>query len=276
MDLWKTPQPVFVEDRRRLNQNEFLKDTLIRFWLKWIQYGTSPAEEIAIRDNSIHVFDTQHYSQLLCKGAKQMTQTKYEKLPLFEKTMLIIPINVSNMHWFVAAIANPGLIGQTINRRNKDDPLPCIIFLDTYPELIDESQSDTIRTNLTKWMIAEMHARGMVSSNHEPVLDMHFVRVPHQDNGFDCALCACYYTYVLLKTKLKIRVGDVYNKKGKELDTSKQFKTFQDFISSTRYQPDLPQFRKHMLKLTSFIATRFRHVNAANNKNNSADVLPIK
>lgn len=114
-------------DFYRLEEAEYLNDTLIEFGLKhhWFAMpeetnGTSEA----FTRNDIHVFNSFFYKKLSVRNKPGYKETNpdgpswpaYEtvrkwtnKVDVFSKKMLIVPIN-ENLHWYLAVILNPGAI----------------------------------------------------------------------------------------------------------------------------------------------------------------------
>ena len=119
---------VSEEDYCTLEDESFLNDTIISFYLNWIQHSIVPVES---REKT-HMFTTYFYSKLttrppklrnklhpiednvnLTPGEKRHERVKRwtKKVNIFEKDFIIVPIN-EHSHWFVAVICFPGMIGK--------------------------------------------------------------------------------------------------------------------------------------------------------------------
>lgn len=96
-------------DIERLDDREFLNDTIIEIGLKYL------LKEIKDRDPELHsqiyVFSSFFY-KLISEG-KRDRKTAYEavkrwttKVDIFEKKYLVVPIN-EKMHWYLAILLNP-------------------------------------------------------------------------------------------------------------------------------------------------------------------------
>ncbi|KAI7819773.1 hypothetical protein BC939DRAFT_479305 [Gamsiella multidivaricata] len=86
---------IHPEDVSRLNEGEFLNDTLIEFGLKYILANLENRDpELADQTKGIR-YD----------AVKSWTN----KIDLFSKKYIIIPIH-ENVHWYLAIITNPGLL----------------------------------------------------------------------------------------------------------------------------------------------------------------------
>ncbi|CAO3564611.1 unnamed protein product [Mortierella alpina] len=104
---------VHVEDISRLDEGEFLNDTLIEFGLKYI-YSNLEALDPELADQT-YIFNSFFYQRLLAKPGKGMSSS-YDaikswtnKIDIFSKKFIIVPIH-EHMHWYLAIITNPGLL----------------------------------------------------------------------------------------------------------------------------------------------------------------------
>ncbi|CDO70841.1 hypothetical protein BN946_scf184801.g34 [Trametes cinnabarina] len=95
-------------DLRRLDNGQYLNDTLIEFGLKlWLDNLRSEQPELA---EQVHVFNSFFYKKL---NSKKEIQDSYpsvrkwtSKVDIFKKKYIIVPIN-ENFHWYLAIIINP-------------------------------------------------------------------------------------------------------------------------------------------------------------------------
>jgi Ulp1 family protease len=112
----------------RLEEAEYLNDTLIEFGLKYHWFdlddeAAAPAGKKLKRED-IHIFNSFFYKKLSVRnkpGYKEanpngLSWPAYEtvkkwtnKVNIFAKKMLIVPIN-ENLHWYLAIILNPGAV----------------------------------------------------------------------------------------------------------------------------------------------------------------------
>ncbi|WFD25998.1 Ulp1 peptidase [Malassezia nana] len=105
-------------DLNRLQENEYLNDTLIEFGLRFCQ------EQIKSRDpplaQQIYVFNTFFYQKLTEHRDRSKSYEHVRKwtnrVNIFEKKYIVVPIH-ENMHWYLAIVVNPHMI---LKRR---DPL---------------------------------------------------------------------------------------------------------------------------------------------------------
>ncbi|GAA5937981.1 uncharacterized protein JCM15063_005430 [Sporobolomyces koalae] len=109
-------------DKKRLNDEEFLNDTLIEFGLKKAIVEVKRADEQRSDPDKVaplvHVFNSFFYKKL--SSGKQVAEDKAKgiftpyylvekwtkKFNLFDKKYIVIPIN-EHLHWYLAVIVNP-------------------------------------------------------------------------------------------------------------------------------------------------------------------------
>ncbi|KAJ9101714.1 hypothetical protein QFC21_003053 [Naganishia friedmannii] len=125
-------------DFYRLEEAEYLNDTLIEFGLKYNWAGLSEdkaetPQQFARED--IHIFNSFFYKKLSVRNRPSLKEANpdtpswpaYEtvrkwtrKVDVFSKRMLVIPIN-ENLHWYLAVILNPGAILRKKWRNGSED-----------------------------------------------------------------------------------------------------------------------------------------------------------
>ncbi|ORZ11332.1 hypothetical protein BCR41DRAFT_357046 [Lobosporangium transversale] len=112
---------VRVDDMSRLNDDEFLNDTLIEFGLKYI-HASVENENRELAD-ATYIFNSFFYERLVTKSGKginyESVRSWTNKIDIFSKKFIIIPIH-ENVHWYLAIISNPGLLLSTENRIDTD------------------------------------------------------------------------------------------------------------------------------------------------------------
>ncbi|KAG0055306.1 hypothetical protein BGZ83_009064 [Gryganskiella cystojenkinii] len=104
---------VMSEDLSRLDEDEFLNDTLIEFGLKYIHTNLEKSKpEVA---HQTYIFNSFFYQKLASKPptgkhcSYDLVKSWTNKVDLFSKKYIIIPIH-ENVHWYLAIITNPGLL----------------------------------------------------------------------------------------------------------------------------------------------------------------------
>ncbi|RKP03669.1 hypothetical protein CXG81DRAFT_16899 [Caulochytrium protostelioides] len=120
---------VHTSDYLRLDRGEFLNDTVIEFYLRYMLEQPSVQ---AIRSD-IHMFNSFFYHQLTStKAAKRSrssarpviaydrVKTWTAKIDIFAKKYVFVPIN-QHLHWFLALIVNPGRLLVDAARRAESE-----------------------------------------------------------------------------------------------------------------------------------------------------------
>ncbi|KAF9968613.1 hypothetical protein BGZ70_001349 [Mortierella alpina] len=113
---------VRAEDVSRLDDGEFLNDTLIEFGLRYAHANVELKNE-ALADQ-IYIFNTFFYQRLNTKPTKgavssyDAVKSWTAKVDLFAMKYIIVPIH-ENLHWYLAIITNPGLL------LKHGQPAPC-------------------------------------------------------------------------------------------------------------------------------------------------------
>ncbi|KAK9764120.1 hypothetical protein K7432_008646 [Basidiobolus ranarum] len=120
---------VTSDDVYRLSEGEFLNDTLVEFYMRYIHNDLSK-KNLQLSEK-IHFFNPFFYHRLTQKDS---TSDVYErvkkwtsKIDLFEKDFIFVPIN-ENLHWYLALICFPALLlantsfdQLVVNPETKDD-----------------------------------------------------------------------------------------------------------------------------------------------------------
>jgi sentrin-specific protease 7 len=208
-------------DVERLNEGEFLNDSLIDWYL---QRCYDRIKEQSYKDK-VHIFSTQFYP-LLKKDPERAAQRVPlpSKTKIFEKDFLFIPVN-ENAHWTLFVVCYPGK-DNPYNKKTTDMKQPtCIMNIDslgsshrTASRKIREylSLRYKVEYNVEKKFDAE-NIPGMVSS------------VPGQDNHCDCGVFLLHYVDLFCEQMYKLPIP-LNNKEWFELS-------------------DIPQKRKRMREI---------------------------
>ncbi|KAI9343250.1 hypothetical protein BDR26DRAFT_963472 [Obelidium mucronatum] len=223
---------IHKEDLERLQEGEFLNDTLIEFYIRYttLTYNSD-------RLDKFHIFNTFFFQTLTTKdqGAEKLTiahtykklQRWTRKIDIFKKRFLIIPIN-ERIHWYLTVIWKPGAIlakepdskaadavivlddddddgGSVIventvglEQKTKDagDKLSC-----TYKLAIGKHPH--VGTNLVAYLAAEAKDKLNCSTIKETPTVI-YAKVQHQKNFCDCGLFLLHYIAVMLRCPDKV------------------------------------------------------------------------
>ncbi|EGG08377.1 Hypothetical protein MELLADRAFT_123256, partial [Melampsora larici-populina 98AG31] len=156
-----------VEDLSRLKPNRWLNDELINFYgiminLRSRNYHQNP------KFHNVHCFSSFFMTRFDADGY-QAVQRWTKKFNLFEKDLIIFPINIKNSHWIC------GVINLKMKRFEVLDSfgfkhLGILKKLRSY--LMAESKSEM---DLSEW------------------IDYNHPEIPTQDNAYDCGVFVCIF-----------------------------------------------------------------------------------
>ncbi len=241
-------------DLERLAPEEFLNDTVIDFFFRFI-WEHLPT----IRQKKIHFFSTHFYSQLSRTGADirnaadryNNVQNWTNGIDFFNMDYVFVPVN-DQLHWSLFVICNPGKIQYLSNRRNVSSS--SIIHLDQEEEEEEEEVSssciivfDSLRCHkketvigyLYDYLECEWERRNAGEKRKFSISNMPMISptVPLQKNGFDCGIFSIMYARELLSR---------YPKAITRIDIESKLSNFNKTIFSLA---DVQDFRDYMLQV---------------------------
>ncbi|KAJ8662962.1 hypothetical protein O0I10_001138, partial [Lichtheimia ornata] len=165
---------LYPADYNRLEKDDFLNDTLIEFYLRWLldQSGT--------RADEIYIFSSFFYERLSnsrrgdpYEDVKRWTR----KVDVFSKKFLLVPVN-ENLHWYFMIIVNPQACTE------QDSEHVTRIFI------LDSMGGRHMRAakTLNAWLKCE--AKHRLNLNDKDVKSARIVHaeVPRQKNAYDCGV----------------------------------------------------------------------------------------
>ncbi|KAJ3045203.1 hypothetical protein HDV00_011073 [Rhizophlyctis rosea] len=131
------------DDFLRLNDGEFLNDTVIEFYIKFLMNELIPRSHPQ-RVQETHFFNSFFYEQLARKesgkydadAAYQRVQKWTKRIDIFSMKYIFIPIN-EHYHWYLALIYNPGaLLKEEEDEENEltDEPAAANVSDPSTPE----------------------------------------------------------------------------------------------------------------------------------------------
>lgn len=202
-------QTIGPSDVERLEEGEFLNDTVINFFLKYCHQRLR--KRSLVEADAIHIFNTYFYERL----SRDMTadfdavynQLKKwtAKVDLFSKKCIIIPVNAS-LHWYLIVIYNlPALLTEAKSERadREDDNegeivqmTPRLFVLDS---LKSQSSFYTDSLNLVKLFIQhEAKAKLGLTVDAERIKTK-LAHTPQQTNFCDCGVYMIHYVQKFLQ-----------------------------------------------------------------------------
>nr|XP_024365449.1 ubiquitin-like-specific protease 2 isoform X2 [Physcomitrium patens] len=192
------------KDIKILNPFEFLNDTIIDFYIKYLQQTTIAPKKL----ENLHFFNSFFFSKLAEDGiggpaAFERVKKWTRKVNIFEKDFIFIPVNQS-LHWSLIIICHPG---QMWDVTTDGSPVgdACILHLDSM-----EGFHRGLDRYIKSYLFQEWKERNPneitnpyeVSYAEEFFSEMpyRYSKVPQQDNNCDCGLFLLHYVELFLKT----------------------------------------------------------------------------
>ena len=190
---------VSITDYMTLQHGEWLNDTIIEFYLKFLFLEVLAGEH----RSSVHLFSSRFYKRMYeVRGREDAGMTSAQRkhsrvkrwtksVNLFEKEFIIFPI-CEGSHWFLIVAILPRLATLapgSAGRRGGGEPQ--IMLLDS----LNRPQADAV-ADIRSYLAMEWAARGgggnhtfdsRVMKTHRPS------RKPEQQNGDDCGIYLLYY-----------------------------------------------------------------------------------
>lgn len=104
-------------------------------------------------NSKYHFFTSHFFTTLESEGPDSVASwTRRKKINIFEKKLIFVPI-VKQMHWSLCVIVNPGALVDAGSRdRTKDDPLSCMIFMDS----LRMHNKDKVAKHIRNWLNREL------------------------------------------------------------------------------------------------------------------------
>jgi hypothetical protein len=98
------------------------------------------------------IFPSHFFTTLSDEGTYAVRSwTARKHIDIFQKKLIFIPI-CQSLHWSLCVVVNPGaILNASNNEASPDDPLPCMIFLDS----LKAHEKSRVQTHVMKWLNAE-------------------------------------------------------------------------------------------------------------------------
>jgi hypothetical protein len=159
---------ITVEDYDRLEPGEWLNDSLVDLWMQWyvcvwlnfrhiltltlLLKSNRISRDNTTLDSRFHFFTSHFYSRLAAEGPDSVAGwTRRKNINIFNKKLIFVPINKA-MHWSLCVVVNPGALMDAAGRTpTKDDPLSCMIFMDS----LRMHNKATVSNHIRKWLNSE-------------------------------------------------------------------------------------------------------------------------
>ncbi|KAL3515485.1 hypothetical protein ACH5RR_022387 [Cinchona calisaya] len=186
------------KDIELLQPATFINDTIIDFYIKYLEQSIKPDEK-----HRFHFFNSFFFRKLVdldkdrstaCEGraAFQRVRKWTKKVNLFEKDYLFIPVNFS-LHWSLIVVCHPGEVAYYRDEVvEKSSKVPCVLHMDSIRG-IHRGLKNLFQTYLLEeWRERHNDLFEDVSTNF---LSLPYIslELPQQENSFDCGLFVLYY-----------------------------------------------------------------------------------
>lgn len=208
------------DDYNRLDEGEFLNDTMVNFYLKYLKQRAG--ENRSDVEQCTYVFNTFFYEKLMQKNADgtsgfENVKKWTAKIDLFQMKYIVIPINW-RMHWYVVIVYNlpnalqyaekdedantpvdiPVKIRSETPKKSAPENGPIIFVLDS---LRGAGTSTSVRA-LKDFFASEAWDKKKVKLSRDVFRGMNPV-VPQQPNFCDCGIYVLHYVERFLKNPEK-------------------------------------------------------------------------
>lgn len=259
-----------VGDYERLDPGEWLNDSLVDFWMQWI------SRDVTTLDSKFHLFTSHFFTTLSSGGPEAVASwTRRKKINIFKKRLIFIPIN-KQMHWSLCVIVNPGALVEGGDRpRTQDDPLSCMIFMDS----LRMHNKKIVARHVRKWLNSEWQrvSTENLDENSPSIVKEPFrgdsfrmfcPKVPLQNNTWDCGVFVCRYAYAIYELRQKeFTYGDagMYTVGG--VATGSGSRAFKDLISDGAEfdfnMEDIARFREEFKTLIERLSALYQKMKIA-------------
>jgi hypothetical protein len=163
----EVPQKLHLMDYERLHKGEWFNDRLIQFWRCWLQHGPNYnrekidfydplqfeksglngkkpseqkqkkkgnlAENVEVRGGAGCNGKSEEVISIVNKMSEEARCDSVRKhLTPFDKKMVLIPLNLTGVHWNLAVLLNlDALKGAGGPKEDRKSPMPCMLLLDS-------------------------------------------------------------------------------------------------------------------------------------------------
>lgn len=138
--------------RRHLSSPRLLLWSFSSWLTHTLQLFSRISRDVTTLDSKFHLFTSHFFTTLSSGGPEAVASwTRRKKINIFKKRLIFIPIN-KQMHWSLCVIVNPGALVEGGDRpRTQDDPLSCMIFMDS----LRMHNKKIVARHVRKWLNSE-------------------------------------------------------------------------------------------------------------------------
>ncbi|XP_047315158.1 probable ubiquitin-like-specific protease 2B isoform X2 [Impatiens glandulifera] len=195
---------ICMSDFQLLQPEKFINDTIIDFYIKYLDSKLRPEEK-----HRFHFFNSFFFQKLAYldkdplrsfEGMKSFQHVRNwtRRVDIFCKDYIFIPVNFS-LHWSLIIICHPGEVAKT--KAGDIDILPkvpCILHLDSLKG-IHRGLNNLIQSYLwEEWKERVGEPTEDISAKFNNLLFLP-LELPQQENHYDCGLFLLHYVDLFLK-----------------------------------------------------------------------------
>jgi len=176
---------ILVKDVLTLRPTIWLNDNLINLWMLLITRD---------QPSDVQIFSSLFYTKLSAQGPENV-ESWSKNFNVFEKKIIIFPINSMFLHWSLCVLINPGAI--TV-RSDNNNCSPVLLFFDSS----NLHSRRRIEFHIFKWLSFEFR-RFYKRDRQQSYKTFHRLtpKVPKQRNGNDCGVFVLKYAQAICQIK---------------------------------------------------------------------------
>ena len=185
VDSRKTGQVALTtKDYMRLSPKVWLNDNVLNLWMLLITRA---------QPSDVHVVSSHFFTKLCLQGPKEV-ESWSKKIDVFQKRIVIIPIN-KNFHWSLCVLINPAALTMRSEYKNIS---PFLLFFDS----CRLHSRRRIESHIFGWLNFE-YCRLKEGGTQAVLKTLHRLtpKVPLQKNGYDCGVFVLKYAQAICKLK---------------------------------------------------------------------------
>ncbi|KAM5575418.1 hypothetical protein ABKV19_014394 [Rosa sericea] len=232
----------------------FINDTLIDFYIKYLENRIQPEEK-----HRFYFFNSFFFRKLADldkdpssvpggRAAFQRVRKWTRKVDLFEKDYIFIPVNF-NLHWTLIVICHPGEVPRyKVGDSGKSVKVPCILHLDSLKGSHTGLKNHVQSYLWEEWKEKKKETSEEISSNFHNLRFLS-LELPQQENTYDCGLFLLHYLELFLE-----EAPAIFN----PFDINK----FSTFLNANWFLPSEASLKRTLIQRLIFdlIENRYREV----------------
>lgn len=202
-------------DVERLDEGQFLNDSLIDFWCRYIEERLEQSG--CAHRSRLHIFSSFFFAKLVQEGITQEDRladaikwSQTQKVDIFAKDYVFIPI-CEKLHWTLAVVCFPGA-GRTALRQTEQN-VPCILHLNSIRKN-NLKVGKVLRKYLQReWDVRHKATKGERDFELKESMPLYYPYCPQQHNEWDCGIFVLEFLERMCYTQVEptLEVGNLKN-----------------------------------------------------------------